>query len=86
MISAESQGPSLKVLPEQSNSSEKVGVDARKGQKQGLLDPARDLVLEPSLGEKPPVLGNGDRSGTQPPCVAQNHESRFAKRKWCQEN
>lgn len=62
MISADSWGPSLKVLPEQINSSEKVGEDARKGQKQRLLDPPRDLVLEPSLGENAPVLGSGDRS------------------------
>lgn len=42
-----------------------VGEDTRKGQKQGL-DPARDQVLEPSLGEKAPVLGSLARSGTQP--------------------
>lgn len=66
MISADSRGPPLKVLPEQINSSEEVGEDARKGQKQGLLNPARDLVMEPSLGEKAPVLGSGDRV-TQPP-------------------
>lgn len=59
LISADSQGPSLKVLQEKINSNEgqeRVGEDPRNGQKHGLMDPAQGPVLEPSLGEKAPVV------------------------------
>lgn len=69
---------------------EEVGEDPRNGQKRGLMDPARHLVLEPSLGEKAPGVRDsfsckhssisprpsGDRTGTQRPPTSQKKKKK----------
>lgn len=48
------------------------------------MDSARDLVLEPSLGEKAPVLGEWSPVRSFPP-GGRNQENRLAKGMWCHE-
>lgn len=78
-----------------SEGPEKVGEDPRNGQKRGLMDPVRGLVLEPSLGEKAPGVSDSlsckhpsishwgveiGQGHSPPPPPPQNSESRLAKR------